>query len=98
MPITTTKNEDSTVISISGQFDYSIHREFRDAYKNLPQNTKIILELSQTAYLDSSALGMLLLLREHLGEEKANISITRCNPDIKRVFELSNFHTLFNIT
>ena len=45
----------------------------------------------------SSALGMLLLLRERAGSDKAEIAITHCNPEIRKIFRISNFDRLFKI-
>ena len=54
--------------------------------------------MSGTEYIDSSALGMLLLLREHAGNESSNITIEGCNDDIKKIFSISNFEKLFTIS
>ena len=54
------------------------------------------LQMAST-YLDSSALGMLLLLRDHAGGDTANIKIVNCNPDVKKILTISNFEQLFSI-
>jgi anti-anti-sigma factor len=53
--------------------------------------------MAGTDYMDSSALGMLLLLRERVGNDKAEIAITHCNPEIRKIFKISNFDRLFKI-
>ena len=54
-------------ISISDHFNFDVHSEFREAYRNIPANgaDTVIVDLRRTEYMDSSALGMLLLLDEH---------------------------------
>ena len=47
--------------------------------------------------MDSSALGMLLLLRERAGGDRAAIEITHCSPEIRKIFAVSNFDRLFKI-
>jgi HptB-dependent secretion and biofilm anti anti-sigma factor len=42
-------------------------------------------------------LGMLLLLRDHGGSEKADIRLVNCNPDVRKVLAVSNFEQLFAI-
>ncbi|NOY62525.1 MAG: STAS domain-containing protein [Gammaproteobacteria bacterium] len=87
-------------IAISGRFDFSVHREFREAYENAvidTPNPKYVLNLGSTEYMDSSALGMLLLLREYAGGDKCDIKITRCGPEIKEILDISNFNKLFDI-
>ncbi len=56
------------------------------------------MDLQETTYLDSSALGMLLLLRDHAGGDKANIEIRNCSPDVKKILSISNFEQLFEIS
>jgi anti-anti-sigma regulatory factor len=53
--------------------------------------------MKETTYLDRSALGMLLLLRDHAGGDTANIKIMNCNPDVKKILTISNFEQLFSI-
>jgi len=47
--------------------------------------------------MDSSALGMLLMMREYLGGNDASISITNCSSDIKNILTVANFQGLFNM-
>lgn len=55
-------------IVIKGRFDFSSHQLFRDAYERFYKAPDTyIVDLKDTTYLDSSALGMLLLLRDHAG-------------------------------
>jgi anti-anti-sigma regulatory factor len=53
--------------------------------------------MAKALYLDSSALGMLLLLRDHAGGDSANVQITKCNQDVKKILTISNFEQLFKI-
>ena len=53
--------------------------------------------MKETTYLDSSALGMLLLLRDHAGGDQAEVEIVNCSPDVKKILTISNFDQLFKI-
>lgn len=88
----------SVLINISGRFDFNAHHDFRNIYRNEKSDAAYTIDMSGTDYIDSSALGMLLLLREHAGNESANISINGCNEDIKKIFAISNFEKLFTIS
>ena len=46
--------------------------------------TRIVVDFSKTDYLDSSALGMLLLLREHAGGESSDITISNTSGTCKK--------------
>ena len=89
---------DSVEISITGRFDFNAHHDFRNIYRNERSNAAYTINMSGTEYIDSSALGMLLLLREHAGNESSNITISGCNDDIKKIFAISNFEKLFTIS
>ena len=88
---------DSVDIKITGRFDFNAHHDFRNIYRNEKSDATYVIDMSGTEYIDSSALGMLLLLREHAGNESAKISISGCNDDIKKIFAISNFEKLFSI-
>jgi HptB-dependent secretion and biofilm anti anti-sigma factor len=100
MAITSAVSADGSelIIKIEGRFDFSSHQEFRRAYENSatkPSGYKV--DMDKTSYLDSSALGMLLLLRDYAGGDDANIGIINCNDDVMKILSISNFEQLFEI-
>ena len=91
-------NGNELTICIEGRFDFSAHQEFRDSYERSDvQPAAYVVDLNRTTYLDSSALGMLLLLRDHAGGDSAEIKIVNCNRDVKKILTISNFEQLFSI-
>jgi len=98
MPVNAKLDGTSLTITVTGRFDFSVHQEFRVAYEGLsPSPTSYIIDLGETSYLDSSALGMLLLLRDFAGGDSADIRIINCNQDVKKILAISNFEQLFRI-
>ncbi len=92
------KERSEVTIAVDGRFDFSQHKAFRDAYRDIDANAmRFVVDLSGTSYLDSSALGMLLLLREHAGGEEALVRIQGCGEDVRRVLRIVNFQQLFSI-
>lgn len=86
-------------IKVSGRFDFNLHREWRTAYEAItPNETSVVIDLRETEYIDSSALGMLLLLRDHMGKGQAEVNIIGCNADIRKVLTIANFHHLFKMS
>ena len=86
-------------IAIDGRFDFSLQREFRELYEDSTEQVNTyIVDLSKTTYLDSSALGMLLVLKEFSDENKRAISISNPTKTVKEILELSNFSKLFKIS
>jgi anti-anti-sigma factor len=85
-------------IVVEGRFDFSAHQEFRKAYEQAAvQPRKYRVDMRGATYLDSSALGMLLLLRDHAGGDDADVAIVNCNDDVKKILTISNFDQLFTI-
>ena len=100
MAITSLPSSDGQelTILIQGRFDFGAHQGFRNAYERVnstPQ--RYVVDLKDTTYLDSSALGMLLLLRDHAGGDSAQIRLLNCNPDVRKILAISNFEQLFKI-
>ena len=83
-------------ISIDGRFDFGLQKDFRASYENIKAK-KIIINLLRTEYMDSSALGMLLMMREHVGGANADITLSHCSEDIKTILNVANFKSLFKI-
>ncbi|MFY0665870.1 MAG: STAS domain-containing protein [Natronospirillum sp.] len=100
MTVTAHPSEDRSALTIqvTGRFDFSSHQEFRKLYESAPADVKqYVIDMTDATYLDSSALGMLLLLRDHAGGDNANIRIVNSNPDVKKILTISNFGQLFTL-
>lgn len=92
-----TDGQELTIV-IDGRFSFGAHQEFRNAYERVnvtPQ--RYVIDLGKATYLDSSALGMLLLMRDHAGGDSARITLRNCSPDVRKVLAISNFEQLFRI-
>lgn len=86
-------------INITGRFDYKVSNEFRDAYRNVPakEGISFYVDLKDVDYMDSSALGMLLLLREHAKCRGGTVIIERPSDPIDKILTVANFAQLFTI-
>lgn len=97
MSVTSERSSDKLTIKIKGRFDFSTHQDFRGAYERETDAKHYVVDLKETNYLDSSALGMLLLLRDHAGGERADVRLENCSADVIKILAISNFSKLFNI-
>jgi anti-anti-sigma factor len=98
MSVSSTTNGNELIVNIEGRFDFSAHQEFRDSYEKADSNiNSYVINMKDASYLDSSALGMLLLLRDHAGGDSANVKIMNCNQDVRKILSISNFEQLFVI-
>ncbi len=100
MSITSSVSDKGDVLTIvvQGRFDFSALQLFRNSYEKVsPKPNKFIIDLRESDYLDSSALGMLLALRDYAGGDSASISIVNCNPDIKKILVITKLDELFSV-
>jgi len=97
MSISTSTEGSKQTINVQGRFDFSVQAEFRQAYEAVPNSSSFILNFASADYMDSSALGMLLLLRDYAGGDSAKIELKNCRAEIKNILEISNFQKLFKI-
>ncbi len=94
---TITGDGQTVTIIPEGRFDFNCHREFRDSYSSRPANLRYVVDLVRTQFMDSSALGMLLLLREHAGGDSAKVQILNSVSEIRSILDVANFGKLFDI-
>jgi anti-anti-sigma factor len=87
-------------ISVKGRFDFAKHLEFRKSYerKDGKMPKSVVVDLKDATYLDSSALGMLLLLRDHSGGDRSDIRVVNSSSDVRKILAISNFDKLFDIS
>lgn len=101
MTITANLSDDNTtwVIKLDDKFDFGKVQEFRGAYQSLPEDiTTVEVDLGQTEYMDSSALGMLLNMQKSLSERSLAYKITHCRPQVARILTISRFDKKFDIS
>jgi HptB-dependent secretion and biofilm anti anti-sigma factor len=92
------EQKSQVTIAIDGRFDFAQHKAFRDAYREVDaKQMKFVVDLSGASYLDSSALGMLLLLRDYAGGDTTRVTISGCSEDVRRVLKIANFEKLFQL-
>ena len=98
MSITGTRTADGGLLTISvdERFDFSAHDQFRRAYEGAVRPSRCIVDLARTEYMDSSALGMLVILRDHLGQNTP-ITLRDPRPAVRQVLTVANFQQLFEI-
>ncbi len=90
-------NNKALKISVSGRFDFTSHEAFRQSYESTPKGTDVSVNLRRVEYMDSSALGMLLLLKEHVGGDINSMNIEGPRPEILNILKVARFDKLFRI-
>lgn len=89
---------EAAVISLGGRFDFKIHHEFKRCSEAALRDgavRSIEINLDAVDYLDSSALGMLLLLREQAQGRGMGVVLRNCRGAVREILDVANFGTLF---
>jgi HptB-dependent secretion and biofilm anti anti-sigma factor len=88
------------VVVLRGRFDFNAHRAFRNSC-NSPLASLAVreleLDLGGVEYLDSSALGMLLLLKERADEVRKPVVLSNCRGIVKEALTSASFDKIFNM-
>lgn len=97
MEANVSNRDGKAVITLQGRFDFNAHREFREsvdlAIKDAARD--IHVDLNGVDYLDSSALGMLLMLRDKAKGAGKEVSLANARGSVKQVIDIANFGKLF---
>jgi HptB-dependent secretion and biofilm anti anti-sigma factor len=100
MSITSSLSDDqmTVTIKVAGRFDFSTHNDFLQTYKGYPKGDKsYVVDLAGAQYMDSSAMGMLLQLREY-NRPGENVVLANGNEAVTDVLHIANFGKIFTIT
>lgn len=100
MDVVIEKSADRVLVRLVGRFDMKSTLTFRNAIKPLLGDSgvaTVAVDFDQVPFMDSSALGMLLLLREQALGAKKNVVLNRCGPDLRRVLAVAQFDKMFRI-
>lgn len=90
------KKKQQLLIYIEGDFDGDLVRDFEFSYEEAVEPVKHYrLNMSNVHYMDSTALGMLLALREYAHQRGADVTIYSMNDIVIEIFRVLNFHKIF---
>ena len=86
---------DCVTLQLGERFDFTVHRDFHDACLGGRPARSYVIDLGEVNSMDSSALGMLLLLREHAGADRAEIRIVNADTSLRGTLRVAGFDKLF---
>lgn len=87
-------------LALKGRFDFTCHRGFKQAYEDAFAGVSVnelVVDMREVDYLDSSALGMLLLLRDKGKAMGKPVSLANCGGTVRDVLRVANFDKLFTL-
>lgn len=97
--LTTCIEDRCLVIHIKKHFTFDLLRTFRTAYEpHLEAVTRIVIDLQDVEYMDSSALGMLMSLYNACMPKQIPITLAHCNETLREILDIAHFEQKFEIT
>lgn len=98
MEIRTIQEGNKTTIFLEGKFTFEDRVSFQKValLDNIKNTTDIIIDCTNLKYMDSSSVGILLILHEHSQKRGIHVSAVNIGKDIKPLFEQSVLGKLFD--
>ena len=86
-------------VNISGKFTFTDHLEFKKILSIFEQENIAFLEvnLSEVTFVDSAALGLLLLVRDESEKHSVKLTVFKPQGQVQKMFKISRFYELFNV-
>jgi anti-sigma B factor antagonist len=90
---------DGVIVGLSGEVDMSTSPDARRAFLDLVEKKtkKILVDLSQVTYIDSSGLATLVECFQNTRRYGGQLRLFGLNDNIKDVFSLARLDTIFDI-
>ncbi len=97
MQITLNTSGDRLVMTLRGRFEFSVRRQFDRAIQDVLASPchQLQVSLREVEYMDSSALGMLLVMRDKLNAVGKKASLVDAQGMVKKIIEVANFQKIF---
>jgi anti-sigma B factor antagonist len=94
-----TQEKDVTIVEVTGQLIVGNRQELKDNVLKLLDggSRKYLIDFRDTAYIDSSGLGVLVSLSKKIREKGGEMRLSNLNEDLRTLFELTKLDTLFHI-
>jgi anti-anti-sigma factor len=86
-------------IFLKGKFTFNDHKQFQGIVESINVNevSKVTVNVEKVEFIDSSALGLLLLLKDKIKKDQTQLVIKSPKNQVKKMLELSKFYDMFII-
>jgi len=86
------------IIKLEERFDISSTTNFKEKFTSWTENCKkMVTDMSNTEYIDSTGLGTLVWALKTLTEKDGDLKIAVLNQKPRIVFEITRAHKIFEI-
>jgi anti-sigma B factor antagonist len=87
------------VVDVDGQLIVGNRQELKQKVLDELEGgeRKFLIDFTNTGYIDSSGLGVLVSLSKKIREQNGELRLSNLNEDLRTLFELTKLDTLFSI-
>jgi anti-anti-sigma factor len=98
MKITQEKKNGKSVVSLDGRFDFGTRKAFKETVEQVAEDkSPVILDLEHVSFVDSSALGLLVICHQNLKKKQIPLYLVHPQPYVKQVLDLANIGKMIPI-
>jgi len=87
------------VVAVRGEIDLFTAPELKKTLADAIENgaTRVVVDLGETTFLDSTALGVLIGAVKRLRQRDGQLVIVNTDPNIQKTFEITGLDQIFTI-
>jgi anti-sigma B factor antagonist len=89
--------EGPVVVRVEGELDMATAGDFEDAIGDSEPDRRLVIDLSDCTFLDSSAVRVLVSTARAAGESRGQVSLVANDPGILRVLEIAGVDTMLPV-
>jgi len=86
-------------VQLSGRMTHADHRSFRDILTKVTQDNprRVVFDLGHVEFIDSSALGMLLIVRDACLQQNRVIALKNATGQVEKLTKVAKLHKYFEV-
>lgn len=87
------------LIAVNGRMTHADYKGFREILGRINQDkpARVVFDLGQVSFVDSSALGMLLIVRDAVAQEKRDVVLAKASGQVETLIKVGKLHKFFVI-
>ena len=99
MQIERTVFQGAIVVRIEGRFEFGTRQDYKRLIGQIVQegHRRLVLDLEGVTFLDSSALGLLLLTHQNFKLKKGTVSLVKPTGYVRQVIDLANLSRVISV-
>jgi anti-anti-sigma factor len=92
-------SDGALLIAVQGRMTHADYKGFRDILARINQDKpgRVVFDLAQVSFIDSSALGMLLIVRDAVQPDKRDVVLRNAHGQVENLIKVGKLNKFFTI-